>query len=56
MRKFRNFKCKECDKVQERLVDDDVKDLKCDCGGDSELSISAPKYFGNSTGRSPSAM
>ena len=57
MRKFRTFKCIECNHVDDRLVQDDVNTIDCrECAGVTELQISAPRYFGNSTGRSPSAV
>ena len=57
MKKPRNFLCSECNEVFERWVEDDVKVVEHDypCCGLSIKQISAPKYFSNSTGRSPAA-
>lgn len=57
MRKLRTFKCSDCDHSETVRADDGVDFIKCsECGGESKLTLSAPKYFGNSVGRSPSAM
>ena len=56
MKKPRNFLCSECNEVFERWVEDSIKVVLCDCGkGEATRCISAPKYFSNSTGRSPAA-
>jgi len=57
MRKIRDFKCEVCGDVCEALVEDDERIIDCDyCGsGDSmHRCISAGRYLGNTTGRSPS--
>ena len=37
----------------EKLIDDDAYVIACKCGGLAKRTISAPRYFGNSTGKSP---
>lgn len=54
MKKSRFFQCCKCDSVTERFVTDDVKVIKCECGGDGIRKLSAPKCFQNTVGRSPS--
>jgi hypothetical protein len=54
MKKIRTFNCKNCGTF-ERLISDDVRLLECKCGGVANRSISAARYFSNTTGRSPSA-
>tara|TARA_R110002096_G_scaffold412950_1_gene613572 strand:+ start:390 stop:566 length:177 start_codon:yes stop_codon:yes gene_type:complete len=57
MRKLRTFKCGECDHIKDRFIEDGILEVDCEkCGSKAELQLSAPKYFGNSTGRSPSAV
>jgi hypothetical protein len=55
MKKYRNFKCSVCEQVEEKRVDDSVLISECECGEESRRIVSAPGYFGNSTGRSPAA-
>lgn len=55
MRKLRFFKCSETGEVFEKFADDDERIIKCSCGGLSERQLSAPRSFGNTTGRSPSS-
>jgi len=54
MRKLRNFKCAETGSEFERFAHDDELVLACKCGGIASRSLSAPKVFPNTTGRSPS--
>jgi len=54
MKKLRQFKCDSCG-VIERLVIDSVIVTKCSCGERAKRIMSAARYFGNTTGRSPSA-
>lgn len=57
MRKIRTFKCTECGNAEDRFVSDDVEIVDCnECGDRAEIQLSSPKYFGNSVGRSPSAV
>ena len=56
MKKYRNFKCSECEQVEEKRVDDSVLISNCECGGLTKRIVSSPGYFGNSTGRSPAAI
>tara|TARA_R110000751_G_scaffold229228_2_gene330754 strand:+ start:300 stop:485 length:186 start_codon:yes stop_codon:yes gene_type:complete len=55
MKKYRNFKCSECELIEEKRVDDSVLIGECECGGLTKRIVSAPGYFGNTTGRSPVA-
>lgn len=55
MKKLRNFKCSDCERIEEKFAEDDVLVSECICGGSATRTISAPGYFGNSTGRSPAA-
>jgi hypothetical protein len=54
MRKIRQFKCASCEQEQERLVKDGVTMVDCECGKQAVRMISAPRCFGNTTGKSPS--
>jgi hypothetical protein len=54
MKKIRRFKCHDCGTI-ERMVVDGVTIIKCECGKEAKMQLSAPKHFGNTTGRSPSA-
>ena len=49
-----NFKCSN-EHVTERLIDNKVKSVVCECGEEALKMLSAPRSFGNTTGRSPSA-
>lgn len=37
------------------MVKDDVKSVDCECGSKAARMLVVPRYFGNTTGRSPSA-
>ena len=52
MKKLRNFIC-DSGAIIERLVDDDTDTVACCCGGDAVKTISAARYLGNTTGKSP---
>jgi len=55
MKKMRNFKCSS-DHITERRVKDDVLMIDCpECKGEAKRTLSAPKCFQNTTGKSPSA-
>jgi len=54
MKKLRNFKCKSCHKIYEKLIDDDVLVITCECGNQANRMLSAPRHFGNTCGKSPS--
>lgn len=48
MRKLRDFKCKDCLSVTEKLVNDDVEVVMCSgCCGNAEKQLSAPAGSGN---------
>lgn len=55
MKKIRRFKCGSCQKEYEPMVEDDIKSIDCECGSKAVRLLVMPKYFGNTTGRSPSA-
>ena len=55
MRKLRNLKCDNTDTVIERLVHDDVLAVTCTCLTLAKRTLSAPRYMGNTTGRSPAS-
>lgn len=55
MRKIRNFKCSETGNIFERFANDDRLVVQCNCGGLANRTLSAPKCFQNTTGRSPSS-
>ena len=52
MKKLFNFKC-ESGQVFEKLVNDKQLNIKCKCGKMAYKAISAARYLGNSTGKSP---
>ena len=54
MRMLNNFKCKN-EHITERLIDNSVKSVDCACGEEASKMMAAPRSFGNTTGRSPSA-
>jgi len=54
MRKLRNFKCSETGETIERLVNDNILIVECNCKGLAHRALSSGRYLGNSTGRSPS--
>jgi len=54
MKKIRNFECSTCGKQQEKLVEDGVSMVDCECGKQAVRTISAPRVLGNTTGSSPS--
>lgn len=53
MKKLHNFKC-ESGNTFERFVADGINKVKCNCGGGAIKQLSAPRYFSNTTGKSPS--
>ena len=55
MKKYRFFKC-QCGNGEERYIDDNVLVVDCKCGGVMKRQISTPRYFGNSTGKSPARL
>jgi len=55
MKMLGNFKCSD-EHITERLIDNKVKSVKCsECDKEALKMLSAPRSFGNTTGRSPSA-
>lgn len=54
MKKLRNFKC-QSGAIIERLVVDGITIVKCECGCEARRDISAARYFGNTTGKSPNS-
>lgn len=55
MKKIRSFKCESCELEFERMVTDQTKKVKCHCEGKATRQLSAPRYFSNTVGKSPSA-
>ena len=55
MKKYRNFKGAECKTITERMVEDHVMVINCNCKGLASRLLSSPKCFSNTVGRSPSA-
>ena len=55
MKMLGNFKCSN-EHVTERLIDNKVKSVVCsECDEEALKMLSAPRSFGNTTGRSPSS-
>ena len=54
MRMLRNFKCKN-EHITEKLIDSSINSIVCECEEEALKMLSAPRSFGNTTGRSPSA-
>lgn len=55
MKMLRNFKCLN-EHVTERLAESDQLTIECkECGEIAARMISAPRSFGNTTGKSPSS-
>ncbi len=55
MKIMANFKCSACAREVERRIENDVKEIECECGEVMVKLITTPRYFDNSTGRSPAA-
>jgi hypothetical protein len=53
MRRYFWFQCNHCDITEERMIKDDNNPACLVCSGDTRRLIGAPKYGGNSVGRSP---
>jgi hypothetical protein len=54
MRKLKNFKCPD-NHIDEYFVNDDITTIKCSvCEKVAVKMLSAPRSFGNTTGKSPS--
>jgi len=54
MKKLRNFKCQSCESITERMVQDDIKSIECQCGNEAHRTLSAPKFTNNSCGNNAS--
>ena len=54
MKKIRRFKCGSCQKEYERIVEDDVKTIDCECKSKAARMLAAPRCFSNTVGKSPS--
>ena len=52
MKKIRSFKCAD-DHTFDRMVNDDQLIVKCECGELAARMLAAPRYFNNTTGKSP---
>jgi len=55
MKKIRYFKCINGYKF-ERMVTDDILEVKCECGEKAVRLLSAPRYFGSTTGKAVGAV
>ncbi len=56
MKKLRRFKCGSCQTEHERMVQDNIVVIACvKCKSKAARMLAAPRYFGNTVGRSPSA-
>jgi len=55
MKKLRNFKCGHCHRQYEIFASDKQVNHKCECGKMALRTLSAPRYFDNTVGKSPSA-
>lgn len=53
MKKLRQFQCESCGEHKEKFAEDDKRMIYCECGGVSKRMLSAPRFFGNTTGKSP---
>lgn len=53
MKKIRHFICGSCQRRYEKLVGDEVLSVDCECGSKAARTLSSPRYFGNTTGKSP---
>ena len=54
MKVMRVFRC-ECGEVEELLICSSIGQVDCLCGEIMSRQLGTPKYFGNTTGKSPSA-
>jgi hypothetical protein len=54
MKKLRQFQCESCGEYKERFAEDSKKMIYCECGGVAKRMLCAPRYFGNTLGKSPS--
>lgn len=54
MKKIRHFLCGFCARRYEKLVEDGVNEVDCECGAKAAKQLSAPKCFQNTVGKSPS--
>jgi len=55
MKIIAKFKCLKCDRVVERRIDNDIKEIECECEEVMVKMLSAPRCFNNTVGGSPSA-
>lgn len=53
MKKLRKFDCVNCGESEHFVKDDEVT-VNCNCGRKAVKKLSAPKYWGNTTGKAPS--
>lgn len=54
MRIYRNFKCIDCKKVTEEMIDNTIDSIKCECGDVANKMISMPRTQSNTVGKNPS--
>ncbi len=55
MKIIAKFKCLKCDRVVERRIENDIKEIECECEAVMIKMLSAPRCFNNTVGGSPSA-
>jgi len=53
MKKLRWFKCLSSNEKHEKLVEDNIKTIICNCGSQANRAISAAKYLNNTVGKYP---
>lgn len=53
MRVYREFKCQECEKVEEHFIDNSISTAQCECGGTANKQLSRPRYMSNTVGKTP---
>ncbi len=49
-----NFKCKCGITYTDKWIESSTKEIDCECGSKAVKQLSAPRSFGNTTGKSPS--
>ena len=54
MKILAKFKCVECNREVERRIENNIKEIECECDGVMVKLISAARYNSNTVGLSPS--
>ncbi len=55
MKVLLNFKCKCGLEHRDKWLESNTKEIDCECGSKATKQLSAPRSFGNTTGKSPSS-